>query len=257
MKDRQSVYGFLDAWRVPFVKLNSYSFISPDGQQINRSTAVCHEVNNSGIYVVGNSLDAQQMGASSSDYVAEGMINAWRQSETPISPQWMREQVGLIDRQLLWRGNENRRPMQSTAVALSIIRDSAVWACTGSVRLYHFQNEKIIHAVNGWLPNSSYTEQRKQTAVISNASIKNDEELRFLGSEGNWELIIGSCSIQPKDAFLLCTDGFWKYVTGSEMLIDLLKSETLEEWGTHMLLRLMSRVVPGNDSFSILLIHID
>ena len=237
--------------------LSSYSFTSPGGQQVNQTTAACYEADNSGIYVVGASLDAIQMGSASSDYVADSIIVAWRQSDTVISPQWMQEKVGQTDRQLLWHGNENRRPMLSTAAVLSVIRDSAVWACTGSVRLYHFQNGRIMHAVNGGFPALENTDRENSKSSVADSSLKNDEKLRFLGSEGNWELITGSCSILPKDAFLLCTNGFWKYVTDSEMLIDLLKSGTLEEWGTHMLLRLMSRVAPGNDSFAFLLVSVD
>ncbi len=239
------------------MKLSSYTFSSPGGLKVNQDTAAGYEVNNSGIYFVGDSPDAQQMGAGSSDYVAENIIFAWRQAETPISPAWMQEQIGQIDRQLLWHGNENRRPMRSTAAVLSIIWDSAVWACTGGVRLFHFRNGRIIHAVNGRYLIQGDIGSGTGTVSEPYRTLEKKEDTRFLGSEDNWQLLTGSSTIQPGDAFLLSTDGFWKYVTDSEMLFDLLKSASLEEWGTHMLLRLMSRVNPCNDSFALTLISLD
>ena len=74
--------------------------------------------------------------------------------------------------------------------------------------------------------------------------------LRVLGKE-TCSPETGSGTAKPGDAFLLCTDGFWEYVYQEEILADLLKSETPEQWVRFMLLRHIRRTPPGNDNFSV------
>ena len=59
-------------------------------------------------------------------------------------------------------------------------------------------------------------------------------------------------TLLPGDAFLLCSDGFWEYVYQEEILADLLKAETPEQWAQTMLLRHIRRTPEGNDNFSLI-----
>ena len=63
--------------------------------------------------------------------------------------------------------------------------------------------------------------------------------------------------VQEGDAFMLCTDGVWEYISDEEVLIDLLKSESAQQWAEHMLLRLMDRIEGGNDNLTIMTIMIE
>ena len=58
------------------------------------------------------------------------------------------------------------------------------------------------------------------------------------------------------DAFLMCTDGFWEYVTEAEMTVDLAKSYTPMEWLERMELRLIARAAAGNDNYSAMAVFI-
>jgi serine/threonine protein phosphatase PrpC len=57
-------------------------------------------------------------------------------------------------------------------------------------------------------------------------------------------------SVGSDCAFLLCSDGFWEYVKESEMICDLLKSETANNWLSYMLCRLGERVPKLHDNLS-------
>ena len=67
----------------------------------------------------------------------------------------------------------------------------------------------------------------------------------------------GEGPVQPGDAFLLCSDGFWEFVYNEEMLVDCLKSRTPEEWARRMLLRHIRRTPPGNDNFSLIAVFVE
>ena len=55
--------------------------------------------------------------------------------------------------------------------------------------------------------------------------------LRAVGTQDlRWE-IHGPVTLQPgRHAFLLCSDGFWEYVSDGEIWLDLQKSATPQEW---------------------------
>ncbi len=58
--------------------------------------------------------------------------------------------------------------------------------------------------------------------------------------------------IDPGDAFLICSDGFWEYVYETEMEIDWAKSFTVSEWVEFMLVRMMLRMSNDNDNYSLI-----
>jgi serine/threonine protein phosphatase PrpC len=74
--------------------------------------------------------------------------------------------------------------------------------------------------------------------------------LRALGIEGVYPEISGVQKVCIGDAFLLCSDGFWEFITENEMLIDLSKSRNAEEWVSFMLWRVGSRIQAGTDNLS-------
>ena len=62
--------------------------------------------------------------------------------------------------------------------------------------------------------------------------------------------------IQPGDAFLLCSDGFWEYVADEEILEDCDKTECAEKWAKKLLNRASARFKTVRDNLSIITIKI-
>ncbi len=56
--------------------------------------------------------------------------------------------------------------------------------------------------------------------------------------------------LEPGDAFILCTDGFWELVTEREMIRTLNIAQTPQEWLEFMLEILESRLKPTSDNYS-------
>lgn len=142
-----------------------------------------------------------------------------------------------------------QRGMKTTAVALSVIGNCAHWAHIGDSRLYHFSADSLLFMTK----DHSVSYRKYLGGQISRLDICHDDDrsslLRVLGNE-TCQPDFGTAAISAGDAFLLCSDGFWEYVYDDEMLIDLLKAETPEQWMELMLLRHIRRCPPGNDNFT-------
>lgn len=144
--------------------------------------------------------------------------------------------------------------MKSTAVMLICNGNQRMIAHTGDSRGYYFQNGKMIF--------QTIDHSVSQMAVLS-GEIR-PEQIRFHSDRNKLLYALGGerkikVDVQPfekplkvDEAFLLCSDGFWEYVTEMEMTIDLLKARTPEEWISYMLARLGRRIDGKNDNLSVI-----
>ena len=141
--------------------------------------------------------------------------------------------------------------MKTTLVFLAIEKGQARWMHVGDSRLYHF------HA--GTIANQTMDHSVSQMAVlmgeITPHQIRFHEDrnrvLRALGGESAKPDLSSAISREEgKEAFLLCTDGFWEYVYESEMEQTLGQSKDPQQWLDKMLTILHSRTPADNDNFT-------
>jgi len=141
--------------------------------------------------------------------------------------------------------------MKSTVVLLAVEENMAFFAHVGDSRGYMFRNGRIIHQTL----DHSVSQLSVLRGEITSAQIRFHESrnqlMRALGGEESVsETISAMPPLFPGDAFLLCTDGFWEYVTEIEMETDLVKSANTEAWVSYMLARIGKRAVDGRDNLS-------
>ena len=141
--------------------------------------------------------------------------------------------------------------MKTTLVVLSVEDDLAKWMHVGDSRLYHF--------TDGKLRRQTMDHSVSQVAVLMGEITQNEirfhedrnRVLRALGSENAKPDISSTIKLSgQRDAFLLCTDGFWEYVYENEMEQSLEKAENPGQWLDEMLKTLRTRVPEDNDNFS-------
>lgn len=137
---------------------------------------------------------------------------------------------------------ENARHMKTTAVALFIQDNHAVWAHIGDSRFYHFHNGEL-------------ADYSKDHSVCQIAVLQGDITRRDIPSHPDRSKlikVIGEDSISPEihpevvlepgqHAFLLCSDGLWERLQEDEILLDLHKSATPEQWIYHLRVRAQMR----------------
>lgn len=148
--------------------------------------------------------------------------------------------------------------MQTTAVALIVQNDLALWGHIGDTRLYYFQEGCLQQQTS----DHSVPQMLAKAGEIDAAEIRFHEDrnrlLRSIGSEESFKPYLeqSPISLHSGDAFLLCTDGFWEYVFETEMVEDLKQADSAAEWLKAMELRLLVRAPERNDNYSAIAIRV-
>jgi serine/threonine protein phosphatase PrpC len=142
--------------------------------------------------------------------------------------------------------------MASTLVILLSDYRSALWAHVGDSRLYHFRGGAVAmqtkdHSVAQALADSGDIPQSQIRFHPDRSSLR-----RSLGKaeQPQAAVLAAPVPVVSGDAFLLASDGFWEYVTETEMEIELSKAMTPGEWLSTMEFRLRLKIAGDNDNYS-------
>lgn len=139
--------------------------------------------------------------------------------------------------------------MKSTAVVLALGGGHSAWAHVGDSRLYHFFAGKRVFQTR----DHSASQIAVMMGEITVDQIRFHEDrnrvLRALGQDGTLKVETKEEPLEPGDhAYLLCTDGFWEYVTEEEMEEDLHLAADSEDWLSRMRGRIAQRAAPDHDN---------
>ena len=235
------------------MKLTAYSYTNQGGRDHNEDSVRC--LTEAGVFVLADGLGGHQCGEVASglaaDVIAAGCAEA---APTPASllELFQKANEAILDAQK----TPGREDMKTTAVALSIQNEKAIWAHIGDSRLYHFSDG----AVTPLTRDHSVTYRKYLGGEITYMDICHDDDrsslLRVLG-KSPCVPETAEKTVKAGDAFLLCSDGFWEYIYDQEMLADRLKAEMPEQWAQLMLLRHIRRTPPGNDNFSLITVFVE
>jgi len=127
-----------------------------------------------------------------------------------------------------------RRGMSTLAVLVVTEAFAARWAHIGDSRVYHFPAKRPRRYTRTF--DHSVTQALAERGDIKPKQIRFHEDrgclLRALGDESRpLKYDLGEeLPLRPGDALLLCTDGFWEWVTERQMLSALRKSRAARDW---------------------------
>lgn len=273
--------------------IKSYSYTDRGGREDNQDCVVIEKNADRGVFVVADGVGGRKGGREASACVAASFLEGWYtltnsqtgdDAEESCSTanaiaddtadsgealkyttgdaslndvdieQWLAEQVEKAHERILamQTGAEH---MRSTVVALAIDKDRASWVNTGDSRLYYIHEGRIARITE----DHSYAYVKYKQGEITRAEINTDPDqsqlVRVLGGE-KFTPDTYSTTIRSGDAFMLCSDGVWEYLYDDEILVDRLKADTARDWLELLLLRVISRVKPGNDNLSILTVMV-
>lgn len=230
-----------------------FVYTNQGGRAYNEDSAGLKQEGADGIFVVADGLGGHQFGEVASACVKDVLLDGWRPGEENRE-EWIRQRIAEANRQVLAIARERKSVLKSTVVALVIEGEQAIWANVGDSRLYYLHKDRIEHVTE----DHSVAYKKYKAGEITREQIGQDEDqsclLRAVGSEDRNEPDVCVCDVplEAGDAFMLCTDGVWEYLKDEEILIDLLKAETAEEWAELLLLRVMGRIDGENDNLTLL-----
>ena len=142
--------------------------------------------------------------------------------------------VKQADKEILEKQTEHTFPsdMKTTIVCLTLENNIAGWGHVGDSRLYLFRNNKFVlrtsdHSVPQALVHAGKLKEKKIRFHEDRSKL-----LRALGvreKELMCDISTPTDTLQG-DVFLLCSDGFWEWVSEKEMLKTLKKCYDPKQW---------------------------
>lgn len=237
------------------MKLSACCYTNRGGREHNEDSVRCFAEEGRGVFVVADGLGGHGKGEVASALAADALFEdcaAGGPDPEGLLELFQRANEAILSEQ----GTPGQEEMKTTAVLLSIAGNRAVWGHVGDSRLYRFSGG----ALEQMTRDHSVTYMKYLGGEITYMDICHDDDrsslLRALGKRP-CKPEAGQAEVRPGDAFLLCSDGFWEYVYREEMLADLLRAETPEQWAKGMLLRHIRRTPAGNDNFSLITVFVE
>lgn len=234
------------------MNVSTYMYTNQGGREHNEDY-ICFDYSGEfGVWVLADGLGGHNSGEVASRLAATLITNEMKVI-CDLSDNKILHVIDKANRLLVTEQSNPEYKGMRTTIASAFVKDGQFqYINVGDSRVYYFKN--------GCLYRQSKDHSVSQVAVglgeISQADIRfHDDRNKLLKVLGDTEdlgiqKLEAAIPIEPGDAFLLCSDGFWEYVFETEMEIDLVKSETSEQWMEFMIKRLLLRVSGNNDNFS-------
>lgn len=142
--------------------------------------------------------------------------------------------------------------MHTTLAVLLSDGQLAVWAHIGDTRIYHLRDGQVTMRTKDHSLCQALVEAGELDADDIPFHRDRSRLLHSLGQPGPLPSSVRGepYELQSGDAFLLCTDGFWEYISDTEMEVDFAKSAGPDAWLAAMWRRLLSKAEEGHDNYS-------
>ena len=230
---------------------STYAFSGLGGRQNNEDYFLYHN----GIWVVADGLGGHDCGEVASKTASETVVDFVKENGISLSDRTLYE--------IIMKANASVVEAQKTDKKLESMRTTLVFAtCDGKqLRYANVGDSRFYYFKQGHLHTQSMDHSVSALSAkmgdIKYEDIRHDDDrnklLKVLGNEEELKVKVPEAVIPVErgDAFLLCSDGFWEHVYENEMEIDLVKSDSAEQWLRFMLKRVILRTKnQDNDNYT-------
>lgn len=207
-----------------------YSFYSAFGTRPeNEDNYVCEQTGPQQLFAAVCDGLGSHGGGQEASRIAVELLKAIRPTQLPGKEEildWMDQ-----SNQEILRRRNGPRHMKTTAVALFVDNTQAVWAHIGDSRLYHFYNGHLANTTE----DHSVCNLAVRMGEITRRDIPDHPDrnklLKVLGEDTIAPEVHSPIALESGEhAFLLCSDGLWERLHEDEILLDLHKSASPEQW---------------------------
>ena len=208
-------------------------YTAPGNREINEDCAAAAVNGSAACFVLCDGLGGHGRGEVASKTAADRFLAAFAENPS-LSAERLSAAFEAAQAELLAKQEELHvlNEMKTTAVVLMTDGQSALWGHVGDSRLYLFyKNKVVLRTLDHSVPQMLVLAGEIREKQIRQHPDRN-RLMRVLGSEwGERKYEISEpVSLSECQAFLLCSDGFWEYITERGMCKYLKKSNTAAEW---------------------------
>lgn len=223
------------------------------GRKLNQDAFEIAILPDAACWIVADGLGGHAGGEAASRMAVDTVLKLFHQNHS-MSAEWVRDcfeaaQSAIVERAA---SDFSLSDMRTTMVILLSDGTRAIWGHIGDSRLYHFRNGTI----NQQTKDHSVPQMLVDAGKIAFAEIRGHEDqnrlTRALGKEGVVKptVLDEPVTLEPGDAFLLCSDGVWGYVLEAEMEQDMLAAHGAAEWVDKIQRRVLERASGTFDNYT-------
>ena len=239
------------------MKTDSYLFTSVGGREDNQDAVGSTQSKAGELFILADGLGGYRYGNLASELTVQTMKEDF-QHETGLDGGRIYDMISRANDAVLQLQREKFCQARSTVVMLALSGGHAVWGNTGDSRLYFIRRGRL----ESYTEDHSVAYKKYKAGEITREQIPQDEDqsclLRSLGNETRWKPdLYERDDLERGDAFLLCSDGLWEYVTDREIAEERTRAETAEGWAKALLSLAEKRFRRGNDNFSVITVIIE
>lgn len=225
-----------------------YAMISRTGERELNEDAVGAEVlQGAACFVLCDGLGGHDRGEVASQTAVQEALERFRRAAEAgvldpgdcLRDAFSAAQDGIFRKQ---KESRDQADMKTTMTVLLFSGNGRTWGHIGDSRVYRFRAGKLLSRTR----DHSVPEMLVKSGEIKESQIRFHEDrnrlLRVLGTPSDtprWE-IAETVEGKERDAFLLCTDGFWEWITEREMTECIRASRSPGEWLSLMEKRILS-----------------
>ena len=232
------------------MQLDVASYTDIGGREVNEDSTLIRREESFVIAAVADGLGGHGGGKTASSRAVQSLEEQESLLITLDEPS-LRAACAQANRAVL--DEQTPQVRMKTTLALAVIGESAIALMhVGDSRVYLFRAGNIAYQSQ----DHSVSQLAVLTGTIKPEQIRFHEDrnkvLRSLGSEAGAEPDIRLMDepLRQGDAVLLCTDGFWEFVTEREMLRALWHAKNAEDWIARMKRLIQRRAGKNNDNNS-------
>lgn len=205
------------------------------GRPSNQDAVGSAQQDDLGCFVVSDGAGGHEGGEVASNIVVKAILDSFLQALS-FSARAMRSYVDQAILQVGSRQADEAALDNMSATVATILIDQknrvALWAHLGDTRIYHFRDGKL----------QALTKDHSLVQQFIDAGYCKPDEARShpqrsvlfaaIGAQGDTvpEITETMVELHEGDAFLMCSDGFWEWVTEDEMAQTLADATSAECW---------------------------
>ena len=210
----------------------SYYVLTNQGDRaVNEDSVGQYVDSDRALFIVADGLGGHGAGDIASRYVVEQYLGGYNASACDSAERYLSGAFSSIHTGLRALQKETQRDMKSTAAAVILTGQKLSLCYIGDTRIYVFAKNKLVYR----------TLDHSVPQMLVNAGQIRERDIRFHPDRNRLLRALGEdCDVvdydmetlrtDAADGVLICSDGFWEYVTERKMLMALRRAKNAEEW---------------------------